>query len=161
MATLIDQAVMPALTRLEFNYLMIPDSSALVVPIASPVPAAAFLITIESDDESLEVLMHLQLCIVPPARRPQVALHLADLNTRYRFVTFSMTDAGEVRVDVGVQLLGVVAQMQSTLVEVGFKRLLHAFWHSGDEVLQTALTRKRQRSRVEREVNQVLRNIDP
>ena len=160
MTALIQEAVLPALERLDWQYLQMPESSGLVVPLACPEPAsAAFLVVVETNDETSEAIVHTGVCMVPHARRAAVALLLAEFNTLYRFVTFSMGREGEVRVDAGVQFQGVVPEMRPACVELAFRRLSHALYSTHAKLLQTA-TRRGRRPRLEREVDELLRDMD-
>jgi len=159
--SILDEAVLPALDGLHWRHLEMPGSSALVVPIACPAPApGALLMMIETNDEAGEALFFVGICDPAAPRRSIVALLLAELNTRYPHVTFSMPREGEVRLDVEVSLAGTVPEMRPRLVELGIRRLLFAMGETHNDILATAQGRRRRRPRVEREVDAVLRRID-
>lgn len=159
--SILDEAVLPALGELHWRHLEMPGSSALVVPIACPAPSAgALLIMIETNDESGEALVFVGICNPPAPRRSLVALLLAELNTRYPHVTFSMPGEGEVRLDVNVSLAGTVPEMRPGLVVLAIRRLLFAMGETHNDILAAAQGRRRRRPRVEREVDAVLRRID-
>jgi hypothetical protein len=159
--TVMEEAVLPALKRLNWRHLEMPDAPALVVPIACPTPSpGALLMTIEANDAAEEALFFVGVCDPPPSRRPAAALLLAELNTRYPHVTFSMPAQGEVRVDVDVSLAGTVPEMRPGLIELGIRRLLFALGETHAGLLAIAQGRRRRRPRVEREVDAVLRKVD-
>jgi hypothetical protein len=133
----------------------------LVVPVALPAPiGGAALLMVETDEERDEVILHAHICSAPSTRRAQVALMIAELNTRYRSVTLSMTRDGEVQVDTCVDLTGVPEGDRSGCVCIGTARLLHAIEQTYLPVLQTAQAGTRRRPRLEREVDQVLRSLE-
>jgi hypothetical protein len=161
MNVLLSEAVLPALARLGWGYMPLPDASAVVVPFACEPPStASVLATLETDDERHEALLHAALCVVPGARRAAVALRLAELNTGYPFVTFSMSADGVVRLDVGIEFFGVAAEMRSVVAEIGMRRMAQALMQTYREVQQVAAGRRR-RPRLEREVDAVLRSLEP
>jgi hypothetical protein len=160
MHMLLNEAVLPALARLRWGHIPLTDRPAVVVPLACEPPStASVLVTVETDDERQEAWLHAMLSVVPVARRAAVALHLAELNTHYPFVTFSMTREGEVRIDVGVELFGVVEEMRSVVVEIGMRRMAQALTQTYRDVQRVTVGRRR-RPRVEREVDEVLRSLE-
>jgi hypothetical protein len=161
LSQLMNEAVLPALNRLNLQYLSGAQTPALVVPVALPLPiGGAALLMVEADDERDEVMLHAHMCTPPSGRRAGVALILAELNTRYRSVTLSMTRDGEVQIDTCVDLTGLPEVARPNAVAIGAARLLHALEQTYGPVLQSAMQSAKRAPRIEREVNQVLRDLE-
>lgn len=160
-SVLLNEAVLPAFERLGLQYLEIPKEPALVVPLTAQPPASGTLfLTIQANDEAGEALIHVQPCTARAARRPQLALLLAELNTQYRFITFSMTRDGEVRVDIALTFWSVMPEMRVPLVEMALNCLVHVMGKTYSDILRVAEGGRRRRPRVEREIDAVLRGLD-
>lgn len=130
-SVLLNEAVLPAFERLGLQYLEIPKGPPLVVPLIAQPPASGTLfLTIHANDEAGEALIHVHPCTASAARRPQLALLLAELNTQYRFVTFSMTRDGELRVDVALTFWAVCRKCEC--------RFPYPLFNRGNRIFQRA-----------------------
>ena len=147
-------AVQAFLSRMELVFLCSEDGSHVVVPLPDGDQGAFVHVDIFPDEEAEEVALRAVVAVrVPPARRPAVALVLAQLNTERKAVTWSMTEDGFVLVDAHVELAcGADAELA---VALGYARLTSALFGERGRV-HAAMARPRRHSRVEQEVEQIL-----
>jgi hypothetical protein len=156
MPQILEDAVIPALSRRKITYFRAGDNEAIVVPLPSPSPeSGTLLIIISADDRREEALLTVKVCDTPPARRADVALLLADINAKISFVTFSMLPDGSVLADVPVELS--FAADREALIAIAFGRLVTAAKEWFDTVARTAhRKRKLRRSLVECQITELL-----
>jgi hypothetical protein len=139
----------------ETRYLIDPHSDVLVVPFETE-DGTRFLISIQADDEREEALVMATMLTVPAARLPTVAVLLAKLNARYRFVTFSL-DGPMVQADVCVELAHT--SNAGALLRLALDRLMFALAGAHEEIRAVARSR-RGRPRVLREADQIVHGLD-
>jgi hypothetical protein len=154
MSDILRRAVIPNLEARASPYLLDPHSGAVVLPFEAE-QGMRFLLYVLADDERAEVTVSTTIVEVPSRQRTRVALLLADLNTQYRAVTFSMAD-GTVYADACVDL--AYCSDAGALVHLAIERLMCAL--SLAYPMIAASTRGRQqRPKVLREVEQILANV--
>lgn len=156
MALIVDAAA-AALRRIETRFYRDEETGALVVPVVLS-DADCLLIGVHADEDAHEAMLETELCSVPPGRQAAVALLLADLNARFKFVVFSMA-RGRVHVDVCVELTSV--SDTETVLGLSFIRLIRAIAETHRDIYATA-QRKRTRmaSHMERDINTVLDDLN-
>jgi hypothetical protein len=104
------------------------------------------------------VLIAAELCRVSPPRRGAVAQHLATLNTKARFVVFSMDQQGIVRADICVEL--AYASAYEPLIALALVRLFAAIDRHAELVFAAMKRSAKQPSRVEREAAEIIARLD-
>src|SRR5947209_10935175 len=122
MSDILQHAVIPNLEATGTPYLLDPGSGAVVLPFEAE-HGVRFLLYVLADDERAEVTVSTTVLEVPSLRRGRVALVVADLNTRYRAVTFSMAKC-TVYADACVDL--AYCTDPGTLVRLAVERLMCA-----------------------------------
>lgn len=123
----------------------------LVVPMRTA--DASFVVRMHADDETGMGVLSTRLIDVPVRRRNAVAIHLAELNARCWLVVFSMID-GTVRANVWVDVYSD-PDPELRMVRSLF-RLLRALDREYPGISQLAQTQRRRRSRLEREIDEIL-----
>jgi hypothetical protein len=154
MSDILRRAVIPNLEAAGTPYLLDPKSSAVVLPFEAE-HGMRFLLYMLADDERAEVTVSTTILEVPPQRRSRVALLLAELNTQYRAVTFSMAE-GTVYADACIDLAHCTDA--GAMVRLASERLMCALSFACPAIAASTRGRKR-RPKVLREVEQILANL--
>ena len=161
MGKLVEESIIPAL-RGRVPVLRDEDHKDLVIV---PLPEVGshpgnVLVIFEAEDESGDAMLSAYICRVPGPRRTAVALRIAELNCRFKFVTFSMDHDGEVAIDVCVEL-GCGGDLQS-MVGIAFGRLLVAIEQGFGAIVEDAFPQRtaKKRSKVEKEVESILKGVE-
>ena len=125
----------------------------LIVPIPSG-DSGFFLIDIHVDEEAGDALLNTGIYRVPKGRREAVALSLAELNAKRKHVVWSLRE-NVVVADICVDL-DMASDPERAFV-LAFLRLSSAIVGDRDRVIAAGQrTRARRRSRVERELDEIL-----
>lgn len=160
MSQIIQQAAVPALSRMGLSFLRDAEhDQLLVVPVPAPVRGSGHLLVfIEAKDAAEEALITAGPGVAPPARRAQVALTLCRLNTQYCGVTFAMDQEGDVTADVHVELKFV--RDPEAAIALAFARLVHAIGKAFKEITETAHPKRVRLSPVERQVANLVNRLE-
>ena len=136
MSRIMDDAIRPALATLDLQYLWGSannDQDVVIVPMPiSESTTDQLLIVIRADEELKEVVIEVSLLEIPPGRYSAAALVLAQLNNRYKGVTFAFGRNGDVRVHAFVEL--TFASDPAPLVALSIARLGTALSRSFAEI---------------------------
>lgn len=131
----------------------------LIVPLPIGSQGAIVLIFFEAKDETGDAVISTPLCQVPPSRRAAVAIREAELNARYRAITFWLNREGMAGVDCCLEL-GCGGDRRA-MVAIAFSRFLKALEAEFDGIVAEAFARGKARpSRVEREVEGILKGLE-
>ena len=150
------EATKTALTRMELRFFQPQGSEFVIVPLALS-ESDLVLLQIQLDEADHEVLIWAELCGVPPRRCTAIAMLLAELNHQVKFVTFSLSDAS-VHVDSCLDL-AFVPDPEPAL-QRAIARVICVIVECRDQIVTRATKRSRRRSRVEREVAELLRELE-
>ena len=113
----------------------IPDPDHQMLNVLAPAPqgeAGTLLFSLRVDEDAQEVTVFSAPTLVPPAGRVAVALLLAELNTRYKAVTFGLME-DRVVVDSHVEL--AFTDKPEAMIALGFSRLTNAVGHAYPELV--------------------------
>ena len=126
-----------------------------------PIPrgdSGYFLINIHVDEEAGDAVLETGIYRAPKGRRESVAIRLAELNAKWKHVVWSLRE-DVVVADVCVDL-DMVRDPEHAFI-LAFLRLSTAIVEDHDRVLVAGRrSRSRRRSRVERELEAILRQSD-
>lgn len=151
----VQAAVEGALKRIKCRYLRDPQSGTPVAPVQITKSSLLFF-GIHSHEDPAQVLIEGELCRVPPQRRASVALHLAELDAKYEFVVFSMTN-GIARADVSVDL--TFCADPEALVALSFVRLVEAVHEEYAGILRICEKKRSSPSRAEKEALAIVNKL--
>lgn len=157
MGSILEDAAIPALNHLHVRFYADREQGLLMAPIC--LADARVLVVIHANDGSQDAIVDAELPLkVPRAQQPIVALHLAELNGRLFGVSFSMCD-GIVHIDACV-LLKHVSDPEFHIGRA-FCRVCVAVEEEHAQIARLAQPTRRQRpSRLDREVAEIVRQLD-
>ena len=145
-----------ALTRMELRFFQPQGSETVIVPLALS-ESDLVLLQIQLDEENREALIWAELCGVLPRRRTAIAMHLAELNHTVKFVTFSLSDTS-VHADSRLSF-SFITDPEPPL-QRAIARVIYVIAECREQIVTRATKRSRRRSRVEREVADLLRELE-
>lgn len=156
----LERFAVPALHRCGVEVWLMPEKDLALVPLGALRPdTEPLLLTVHADEEDDALILQVELCVVPPAHRAVVALCLVEFNASSRFVMFSMTRGGIVLADVTVELAD--SRDPERRIIRAFGRLLSWIEESHGDIIGIARHgRRRLRTRLEREVEEILTNTE-
>ena len=158
MSQTLEEATRAALRRLEIPYSRHEETGDFVLHIPCS-PAAATIVVIDLDEDSREATITAPICWVPQRRQAAVALRLAEYNSTYRFLTFSMAD--------GLVLLDTCAECSRFIdpepfIALSLVRVLRALRETKDAIGALAQSkRSRSPSRAVQEAEMIINQLDP
>lgn len=158
MSEILRLVVIPALHEIGVRFLIEPGEDGGVETVVIPFETSdggRCLINLDADDELREVMLVTNIRSVPERRLARTALVLAELNTRFKQVTFSLQERA-VYADVCVELAHI--SDPGAVIDDALHRLMHALEESHAPIARAACGPPR-RSRVLREADRILDSL--